>query len=1073
MRTAKNILKTWRTGLALILWAVMFLAVLPATTYADDDITTKINNTINELSKKVDSGDYTLNTTNRTLENDIKNLFPSADDKVVEYIRQYLHEDIYLKSISLAAFNSALSYNEEGYRVGTDAHVTDCVDHLNDGLKELYENGILSKIQRDMETKRIKDLVNKYAEKAREIVRNSDDSDEDKREQITIINNATIEATSRADELSGCPTVSNLRQRYQSGCWSCLVVNKLITAFLTAAEAAYEVGQRAGLVLLGLGAVLGILLWGLRNVSSMAQVDPWNIINDLMKFCFKILLAYLFITSGVKMVGRYIVNPIMGTGAEIAQQFWDDTSVNGGKSIRQEVEDFIWDDEVVTAEQEKEITQQIAKNNQKIIEEAKKEGEVKEDTPEDEVSVEPTEVAYNSTEEIVQDIQKSFIEILKKQLTEIRNSCNPGKNSLCNHSTCRFSSCSDTGHQSYVRSIWSWANGGKGKTKGQVAAYCQASITAAMNKLTELIGGDITTVLKGASGGCALGLELGTKIKNGFSAASAKGGNIQLCSNGRATAAVNKINIGDTIYYHKTTQRSGKTRTLGAASGYHAVTYIGNGKVISFNGDTASSAGASICDSFYYNTIGRVLCVSCLMRDKLQKNPKLADKINKQQLKSLAQGYGNMTLINYNGGGIYSSAGSDGSGASGGIDYSQFVFNIPEIKYTGPTTIMSKSVMNNILGATRVITNTTSENMVLGHAITCYSGMDKGGAWHIEFKKFGLSTTWVIRNGFMWIQGALIWCAGFLLTLAVAYYLLDVCYKVAFAVIALPIVVGLWPFNLTKDKFAVCISIIAKAAATFAFLAMTTSYGMRMVSTVLDGGESGNGLQKLLDAMDVAFNGDGEGGSDDENVEYVSNRLDLFSINFVLLMFAFIYFFRLVSATASELVNKFFPDNMFGNQNPMHQWSTAATKYATDIAKKPFAFARDVALNQTGKAVKHVVRHPVKTAKAVGRVTATVTVGAVMLPSKAVKLAKKIFGRKSVGGGGNNNNSGGGTGGGSGGGTGGGTTPIDTPIVTENSGGNGGRKRKHSSSGQGGSSDTARKRRLKNKRRARKKAHRK
>ena len=1071
MRTAKNILKTWRTGLALILWAVMFLAVNPAPTYADDDITTKINNTLNELSKKVDSGDYTLNTSNRTLEDDIKASFPSADDKVVEYIRQYLHEDIYLNSISLFAFNSALSYNGEGYRVGTDAHVTDCVDHLNDGLKELYENGILSKKQRDIETKRIKDLVNKYAEKAREIVRNSDDSDEDKREKITIINNATIEATSRADELSGCPTVSNLRQRYQSGCWSCLVVNKLITAFLTAAEAAYEVGQRAGLVLLGLGAVLGILLWGLRNVSSMAQVDPWNILNDLMKFCFKILLAYLFISSGVKMVGRYIVNPIMGTGAEIAQQFWDDTSVNGGKSIRQEVEDFIWDDEVVTAEQEKEITQQIAKNNQKIIEEAKKEGEVKEDTPEDEVSVEPTEVAYNSTEEIVQDIQKSFIEILKKQLTEIRNSCNPGKNSLCNHSTCRFSSCSDTGHRSYVRSIWSWANGGKGKTKGQVAAYCQASITSAMNKLTELIGGDVTTVLKGASGGCALGLELGTKIKNGFSAASAKGGNIQLCINGRATAAVNKINVGDTVYYHKTLQRGAKKATiLGATSGYHAVTYIGNGKIISFNGDSTSSAGDSMCNSYYYNTVGRVLCVSCLMRDKLQKNPKLADKINKQQLKSLAQGYGNMTLINYNGGGIYSSAGSDGSGASGGIDYSQFVFNIPEIKYTGPTTIMSKSVMNSIMGATRVITNTTAENLVLGHAITCYSTLDKGGAWHWHIKFAG---TFVITNIFMWIQGALIWCAGFLLTLAVAYYLLDVCYKVAFAVIALPIVVGLWPFNLTKDKFAVCVSIIAKAAATFAFLAMTSSYGMRMVSTVLDGGESGNGLQKLLDAMDVAFNEGGEVG--DENVEYVSNRLDLFSINFVLLMFAFIYFFRLVSATASELVNKFFPDNMFGNQNPMHQWSTAATKYATDIAKKPFSFARDVALHQTGRAVKHVVRHPVRTARGI----ANVAVGAVKLPSKAVKFAKKILGKKSVGGG-----TGGNTGGGSGGGTtpkktpiiaqnnGNGTTPKKkAPIIAENTGSNGGGKgkKKHSSGG----SDTARKIRLKNKRRARKKAHRK
>ena len=666
MRTAKNILKTWRTGLALILWAVVFLAVNPAPTYANDALSEQIGQATDDVINAMiqdtktqgadiaslgDAAEFILKiakaSPDEAMTNRIKKIIPNASEDVTKYVFRLAIYKLYLQNTEKSDFNSWLSVNTGVGRFGlTDTGVTDGVQKVKDVLEKLCKDKTLSKSQCEFEVTRITTSIISAKDDLIRKINASDKSREDKRDAIQVINNGTQEAIDEIQSLSGCPTVSNLRQRYQSGCWSCLVVNKLITAFLTAAEAAYEVGQRAGLVLLGLGAVLGILLWGLRNVSSMAQVDPWNILNDLMKFCFKILLAYLFITSGVKMVGRYIVNPIMGTGAEIAQQFWDDTSVNGGKSIRQEVEDFIWDDEVVTAEQEKEITQQIAKNNQKIIEEAKKEGEVKEDTPEDEVSVEPTEVAYNSTEEIVQDIQKSFIEILKKQLTEIRNSCNPGKNSLCNHSTCRFSSCSDTGHRSYVRSIWSWANGGKGKTKGQVAAYCQASITSAMNKLTELIGGDVTTVLKGASGGCALGLELGTKIKNGFSAASAKGGNIQLCINGRATAAVNKINVGDTVYYHKTLQRGAKKATiLGATSGYHAVTYIGNGKIISFNGDSTSSAGDSMCNSYYYNTVGRVLCVSCLMRDKLQKNPKLADKINKQQLKSLAQGYGNMTLI--------------------------------------------------------------------------------------------------------------------------------------------------------------------------------------------------------------------------------------------------------------------------------------------------------------------------------------------------------------------------------------------------------------------------------------------
>ncbi len=1030
MRTAKNILKTWRTGLALILWAVMFLAVNPAPTYADDDITTKINNTLNELSKKVDSGDYTLNTSNRTLEDDIKASFPSADDKVVEYIRQYLHEDIYLNSISLFAFNSALSYNGEGYRVGTDAHVTDCVDHLNDGLKELYENGILSKKQRDIETKRIKDLVNKYAEKAREIVRNSDDSDEDKREKITIINNATIEATSRADELSGCPTVSNLRQRYQSGCWSCLVVNKLITAFLTAAEAAYEVGQRAGLVLLGLGAVLGILLWGLRNVSSMAQVDPWNILNDLMKFCFKILLAYLFITSGVKMVGRYIVNPIMGTGAEIAQQFWDDTTVNGGQSIRSQTEEFDWDgssdDEMAAVEKiQKEGTQATAIPDTPPKEEPEEKVEHKE---------------YNDSEKKLIGSQPPTAVIAN----DIPDFMLPG----C--SSCRLTSPS----------------GPRGNCGG-VCSSCHKG--ADFGASTPKKEGDAVWAI---AEGC-----LWYKYDSNDTSGKTGGG---------FYAIVDHTTIGNgkwSSWYMHLQPRSKVVYGRYDKKCNNKGRFVKKGEQIGFMGNTGRSTGAHLHLEIHegskrYSPIWIAKKVKVLADAWCTKGavhpqdqwagmkhgyvvPKNGFTVSGNQCVDLT-----MTYTTNDG----SSGSSGGSGAGGGIDYSQFVFNIPEIKYTGPTTIMSKSVMNSIMGATRVITNTTAENLVLGHAITCYSTLDKGGAWHWHIKFAG---TFVITNIFMWIQGALIWCAGFLLTLAVAYYLLDVCYKVAFAVIALPIVVGLWPFNLTKDKFAVCVSIIAKAAATFAFLAMTSSYGMRMVSTVLDGGESGNGLQKLLDAMDVAFNEGGEVG--DENVEYVSNRLDLFSINFVLLMFAFIYFFRLVSATASELVNKFFPDNMFGNQNPMHQWSTAATKYATDIAKKPFSFARDVALHQTGRAVKHVVRHPVRTARGI----ANVAVGAVKLPSKAVKFAKKILGKKSVGGG-----TGGNTGGGSGGGTtpkktpiiaqnnGNGTTPKKkAPIIAENTGSNGGGKgkKKHSSGG----SDTARKIRLKNKRRARKKAHRK
>lgn len=1048
MRAAKNILKAWRTGLALILWTVMFLAVNPAPTYADDALSEQIGQATDDVINAMiqdtktqgadiaslgDTAEFILKiakaSPDEAMTNRIKKIIPNASEDVTKYVFRLAIYKLYLQNTEKSDFNSWLSVNTGVGRFGlTDTGVTDGVQKVKDVLEKLCKDKTLSKSQCEFEVTRITTSIISAKDDLIRKINASDKSREDKRDAIQVINNGTQEAIDEIQSLSGCPTVSNLRQRYQSGCWSCLVVNKLITAFLTAAEAAYEVGQRAGLVLLGLGAVLGILLWGLRNVSSMAQVDPWNILNDLMKFCFKILLAYLFITSGVKMVGRYIVNPIMGTGAEIAQQFWDDTTVNGGQSIRSQVEEFNWDDSPEG-------------NLQEVFDDALKES--KSEAKETKTETVTTPIVTEDKQKLLDAAAQQ--ELKDNEKSEIPSFVIPGvPGVVTSYPGCRVRP-KPTASASHMGLDVGGNNG------AQIKAIGGGTIAYRTNPGGWGFYAVIQTKHKGNTWTHLYGHM--TNYKGSYDTYKSQL-NGKTVVRGQPIGLVGQSGTATGPHLHLEVQLKGKVGEYTYENVYLDPISLGQGKIVprryNLNGKVFTVAPKTTCDGKHAEAA-----------------PDTGYKVRGKPLPANGLATNGKAGLDLSSVSASSVGGSDGLGAGGGIDYSQFVFNIPEIKYTGPTTIMSKSVMNSIMGATRVITNTTAENLVLGHAITCYSGMDKGGAWHIEFKKFGLGTTFVIRNIFMWIQGALIWCAGFMLTLAVAYYLLDVCYKVAFAVIALPIVVGLWPFNLTKDKFAVCVSIIAKAAATFAFLAMTSSYGMRMVSTVLDGGESGNGLQKLLDAMDVAFNEGGEVG--DENVEYVTTRLDLFSINFVLLMFAFIYFFRLVSATASELVNKFFPDNMFGNQNPMHQWSTAATKYATDIAKKPFTFARDVALNQTGRAVKHVVRHPVRTARGI----ANVAVGAVKLPSKAVKFAKSILGKKSVGGGGNNNNSGGGTGGGSGGGTGGGTTPIDTPIVTENSGGNGGRKRKHSSSGQGGSSDTARKRRLKNKRRARKKAHRK
>ncbi len=128
----------------------------------------------------------------------------------------------------------------------------------------------------------------------------------------------------------------------------------------------------------------------------------------------------------------------------------------------------------------------------------------------------------------------------------------------------------------------------------------------------------------------------------------------------------------------------------------------------------------------------------------------------------------------------------------------------------GGTKIVSASLINNIMGFTESLDRTVSTNLVIGHALTCHA--THAGMWQWEALGFALR----VPNFWIWLCGAAIWFCGFMLTLGIGYYMLDISFKLGFAIIAFPIVAALWPFNITKDKFKKCVSIIMKSAATFA-----------------------------------------------------------------------------------------------------------------------------------------------------------------------------------------------------------------------------------------------------------------
>lgn len=247
-----------------------------------------------------------------------------------------------------------------------------------------------------------------------------------------------------------------------------------------------------------------------------------------------------------------------------------------------------------------------------------------------------------------------------------------------------------------------------------------------------------------------------------------------------------------------------------------------------------------------------------------------------------------------------SSSGVDNTTGYEAAKYSAVVPTITSADGKTTADIISSDVINKIMLFTYNLDKTVSTNLVIGHALTCHSM--NAGAWN--FGLFHLVNIWI------WLCGAAIWFCGFMLTLGICYYLLDISFKLGFAIIALPVVIGLWPFNVTKDKLTLTISIILTSAATFAFLALTTTYALVLISTAL------RDIPTLYDAID------------NEKVDWISDTFDISGPYFLIIIFAYLYSMKLISSTITDYVDKFFGDGVFGGQSPMHSKMTQATDFA-------------------------------------------------------------------------------------------------------------------------------------------------
>lgn len=109
--------------------------------------------------------------------------------------------------------------------------------------------------------------------------------------------------------------VANFAQKY-AYCYGCEVVETMANAFIAAAGHAYDVSRKSANAILVVASILWIAFFVLKSVSSFATIEPMKMLQDFMVQCFKILVAFTIINSGIQTILHYTLVPIMNAGTD-------------------------------------------------------------------------------------------------------------------------------------------------------------------------------------------------------------------------------------------------------------------------------------------------------------------------------------------------------------------------------------------------------------------------------------------------------------------------------------------------------------------------------------------------------------------------------------------------------------------------------------------------------------------------------------------------------------------------------------------------------------------------------------
>ncbi len=255
--------------------------------------------------------------------------------------------------------------------------------------------------------------------------------------------------------------------------------------------------------------------------------------------------------------------------------------------------------------------------------------------------------------------------------------------------------------------------------------------------------------------------------------------------------------------------------------------------------------------------------------------------------------------------------------------------------------VISDTTMQNMSNMLDTIYKNLGRVFMLGHGVLCY-------ATKVAYSCFGVDVPglkpacWIkAPNLSFFICGLAIYITAFMMSVAIGMYFVDICFKLGFAIMYLPIAIALWPFAPTRSKFGEAFGMILHNSLLYAMMSIGLSYAIVLIYNGILGDTSN--WTNFWSAIEK------------ESSEILAEQFSLSSTRIMVIMFCLIFGFKIIASSVNEYLDYFFSDGLMGGQSPMHYLGTQALGSTAGAAIGSMAgYTSDFIQTQTGRGVEAI-----------------------------------------------------------------------------------------------------------------------